>query len=140
MNRPEGWLADMTVSVADGGSGCPGLGIGRSSSTGCGRAFGDPAHARMIAIAEAAERYAAYEPPTAEHRWATAAELDGPVLDTTRLPRCSAAELARPGCPITPFDADAPVRWVQGLDLVSRERTWLPHGDVDLPPAPRATG
>ncbi|MET9531077.1 YcaO-like family protein [Streptomyces sp. NPDC006649] len=126
MNRPEGWLADMTVSVADGGSGCPGLGIGRSSSTGCGRAFGDPAHARMIAIAEAAERYAAYEPPTAEHRWATAAELDGPVLDTTRLPRCSAAELARPGCPITPFDADAPVRWVQGLDLVSRERTWLP--------------
>lgn len=125
-NRAEGWLAGMTVSLADGGSGCPGLGVGRSPSTGCGRAFDDPAHARMIAIAEAAERYSAYEPPTAGHRWARAAELDGPVLDTTRLPRCSAAELAHPACPVTPFDADAPVRWIQGLDLVSRERTWMP--------------
>ncbi|MGW4566837.1 YcaO-like family protein [Streptomyces sp. NPDC004561] len=125
-DRTEGWLADMTVALADGGSGFPGRGTGRSSSTGCGRAFGDPEHARMIAIAEAAERYSAYEPPTAEHRWATIAELDGPVLDTTRLPRCSAAELARPACPITPFDPNAPVRWVQGLDLASRERTWLP--------------
>ncbi|WP_328333127.1 MULTISPECIES: YcaO-like family protein [unclassified Streptomyces] len=116
----------MNVSLADGGSGCPGRGAGHSTSTGCGRAFGDPAHARMIAIAEAAERYAAYEPPTAEHRWATVAELEGPVLDTTRLPRCSAAELANPACSITPFDAGSPVRWVQGLDLVTRERTWLP--------------
>ncbi|MFB7598717.1 YcaO-like family protein [Streptomyces sp. NPDC056160] len=125
-NRTEGWLADMTVSLADGGSGLPGRGVGRSPSSGCGRAFGDPAHARMVAIAEAAERYSAYEPPTAGHRWATVAELDGPVLDVTRLPRCSAAELAHPACPIKPFDAEAPVRWVQGLDLVSGHRTWLP--------------
>ncbi|MEW2625137.1 hypothetical protein [Streptomyces sp. NPDC048106] len=73
MNRAEGWLADMTVCLADGGSGLPGRGVGRSPSSGCGRAFGDPAHARMVAIAEAAERYSAYEPPTAEHRWATVA-------------------------------------------------------------------
>jgi len=124
--RSEGWTARMHGFHAEGGSGRPGAGADHFSSNGSGRSFGDPARARLVAIAEAAERYSAYEPPTAEHRWATVDELDGPVLDTGRLPRCSAAELADPACPILPFDPGASIRWVQGLELVSGVRTWLP--------------
>lgn len=124
--RSQGWMADLHGCHAEGGSGRPGAGADHHSSEGGGRSYGDPARARLVAIAEAAERYSAYEPPTAEHRWAAASGLDGPVADVTRLPRCSATELANPDCPIVPFDPDAPIRWVQGLELVSSVRTWLP--------------
>ncbi|MFF3729386.1 YcaO-like family protein [Streptomyces sp. NPDC002476] len=124
--RPEGWTAQLYGCHADGGSGRPGSGADLHTSDGGGRSFGDPARARLVAIAEAAERYSAYEPPTAEHRWATVFDLEGPVLDIGRLPRCSAIESADPACPIVPFDPGAPIRWVQGMELVSGKRTWLP--------------
>ncbi|GAA2814179.1 hypothetical protein GCM10010441_43610 [Kitasatospora paracochleata] len=130
--RSEGWTARMHGFHAEGGSGRPGFGADRFSSNGSGRSWGDPERARLVAVAEAAERYSAYEPPTAEHRWAAVDELDGhdgldgPVLDLARLPRCSATELADPACPIAPLDPSAPIRWVQGMELVTGERTWLP--------------
>jgi ribosomal protein S12 methylthiotransferase accessory factor len=58
--------------------------------------------------------------------WATAAELDGPVLDPGRYPRCSAAEYSTSGCPVRPFDPDARIRWVRGLELTGGGPVWVP--------------
>ncbi len=90
-----------------------------------GRALDDDDLARFIAVAEAAERYAGrglHEEPV----FCTAAELDGPVIDLHRAPRCTSDELAQPGCPVVPLDMGAPMRWVKGLDLMTLSETWLP--------------
>jgi ribosomal protein S12 methylthiotransferase accessory factor len=90
-----------------------------------GLAYGDPSKARLIAIAEAAERYSARDSrqPVV---WAPQHELDGAVLDLDRIPRCSARELATPGCPLRCPDPAAPIRWIRGTDLGTGEPTWLP--------------
>jgi ribosomal protein S12 methylthiotransferase accessory factor len=106
-----------------------------------GVAFGDPAQARLIAIAEAAERYSASNFDEslvcAAHR-----DLDGPALDPSRIPRCSIRELATPGCPLCAFVPDAPIRWVRGTDLANGVPTWVPavmafYGLRDLVPSER---
>jgi len=122
-----------------------GRGAGRSKTkalAGGGRALGSPAQARLVAIAEAAERYAAGDFLGEPRVHATYAELDGLVLDPARFPRCSAAELRRPGCPVTPFDPKVPIRWVRGLELTSGEPVWVPavmacYGLVGLSAAER---
>jgi len=85
----------------------------------------DDALARTVAVAEAAERYAGREHDIPVMRCA-AADLEGPVIDLARLPRCSDREYADPGCPLTPFDPAAPIGWVYGTDLHTFERTWVP--------------
>ena len=82
-------------------------------------------------MAEAAERYAGFTyemrnpaqrarpaDPTPEG-WVVgkAAELEGDVLDLALLPRCSDTEYSNPGCPLVPFDPDAPIRWARGRIL-----------------------
>lgn len=104
-----------------------------------GIACGDPAQARLIAIAEAAERYSARDFRQGV-LWAAYRELDGPALDLGRIPRCSARELATPGCPLRLPDPGEPIRWVLGTDLGSGELTWLPavmafYGLRDAAPA-----
>jgi ribosomal protein S12 methylthiotransferase accessory factor len=104
-----------------------------------GLTFGDPGQARLIAIAEAAERYSAqdFQQPmmrAAQH------ELDGPALDLERIPRCSAREQAVPGCPLRWPDPTAPIRWIRGTDLSNGESTWVPavmafYGVQDVTPA-----
>ncbi|MET7673054.1 YcaO-like family protein [Micromonospora luteifusca] len=87
---------------------------------GGGRGWADPALARFVAIAEGAERYAmALGPDRRELVRATAHALAGECLEPFRYPRCSARELADPGCPVRPFDPAAAIRWVTGLDLIS---------------------
>lgn len=111
---------------------------------GDGRVVGPPERARLIAIAEAAERYASGDFLGEPRRRATAGELDGLVLDPARYPRCSAAEYARPGCPVLPFQPAEPIRWVRGLELTSGDPIWLPaimacYGLRDPVPAERFT-
>ncbi|MBF8190693.1 YcaO-like family protein [Nonomuraea sp. K274] len=91
-----------------------------------GLAWDDAAAARFIAIAEGAERYAAWDIVGEERIWASAAELGDDCLEPARYPRCSDQELADPGCRVTRFDPDARIRWVRGTDLASGEDVWVP--------------
>lgn len=111
--------------------------LGRDASGGCegaeqttatGRSLGEPALARALALAEAAERYAAWEPADPAYTWATPAELQGRgrVLRYADLPACSAQEYAHPQCPVRPFDPDARIRWVRGFDFLTGEPVWVP--------------
>jgi ribosomal protein S12 methylthiotransferase accessory factor len=86
----------------------------------------DPARGHLIAVAEGAERYAAGDFLGEPVRFARARELEGAVIDLASIPRCSTKELAVDGCPLTPFDPEAVIRWVRGTDLVSGEPTWIP--------------
>jgi ribosomal protein S12 methylthiotransferase accessory factor len=96
-------------------------------TVGLGSALDDPGTASTVALAEAAERYAGMAPLlSANHRWARVADLAGAVINLDRLPRCSVAEYAAPGCRLKPFDADATIRWSLGTDLVSSAPTWVP--------------
>jgi ribosomal protein S12 methylthiotransferase accessory factor len=110
-------------------------------SPGLGVALADPVKARLIAIAEAAERYSAtdFQQPVV---WAPYRELDGTALDPRRIPRCSARELMAPGCPLGTFSPGPPIRWVRGIDLTTGIPTWLPavmafYGLNDTAPAER---
>jgi len=94
--------------------------------SGGGRSMGSPGHARLVAIAEAAERYAGSDILGEPRVWAKAAELDGSVLDPGRYPRCSAAEYSASGCPVRPFDPDARIRWVRGVELTGGGPVWVP--------------
>lgn len=93
---------------------------------GSGYRVAAPGLARLIAIAEAAERYAGGDFLAEARVWATAAELSGWVLEPERFPRCSAAEYTHPRCPVGPPDPDSPIRWVSGTELASGEPIWVP--------------
>lgn len=126
---PPRGLAIVNTSVARTGSGVSQYGfmanLPSRHTSGAGVAVNDAPKTRLIAIAEAAERYAAGDfAGTAV--WARAAELDGAVVDPASVPRCSRRELSAPGCPAGEFDPDAEMRWVLGTDLVSGQPTWIP--------------
>lgn len=98
----------------------------RRPVSGVGRAFDDADLAKLIAIAEAAERYAARDLLGERRVVAREAELPGAVIDMKCLPQCSASERENPACPWRPYDASKPIRWVQGVDLVTGQAKWLP--------------
>lgn len=93
---------------------------------GSGNAMGDPELARLVAIAEGAERYAGGDFLGEERVWATAAELSGRVIEPQRFPKCSPSEYAHPRCPVVPNDPAQPIRWVRGTELTSGEPIWVP--------------
>lgn len=129
--RPAPGLPELNIHLASVGSAAAyheGFTQGRPvrSVHGSGLDLGDANTARLIAIAEAAERYASGDAMGEPVRWARAAELEGAVIDAASIPRCSARELALPGCPLPPLDPEAVIRWVRGTDLVSGEPTWVP--------------
>jgi ribosomal protein S12 methylthiotransferase accessory factor len=117
-------LSRVHVHVASLGSGVPGHGSHRLEA-GTGRVLDNRDLATTVAIAEAAERYAGVNlhDDVVSARWA---QLDGPALDMSRVPRCSAREYAHPRCPVVPFDDSVPIRWVHGIDLVSGEQIYVP--------------
>ncbi len=119
-------LPGLTMIGAMLGSGLPGTHPGADQTSAGGRALGDPALARALALAEAAERYAAWEPENASYRWSTAAGLPGRAVDGRAFPKCSDEEYAHPGCPVGPFDEDARIRWVRGVDFFTGEEVWVP--------------
>ncbi|GAA3782506.1 hypothetical protein GCM10022225_83550 [Plantactinospora mayteni] len=110
------------------GSGRAGRGVSKDQHMVCGGTSPESADvARLIAIAEAAERYAAMTPiDDDEAIRASADDLAGECLEPHRYPRCSASEYAHPRCPVVPFDSTAPIRWVRGLDPVARAPIWVP--------------
>jgi ribosomal protein S12 methylthiotransferase accessory factor len=124
-------LAEFGAWLALLGSGsCDHRGLSKARSARPVRASGldpaDPDRGRLIAIAEAAERYAAGDFLGEPVRVARADELDGAVIDLASVPRCSASELAADGCPLSAPDPGATVRWVRGVDLATAEPIWLP--------------
>lgn len=119
-------MEELSIWLARAGSGRPGHGPAVEAVVGAGRAVGDSEYARLVAIAEAAERYSAHDPHNQEYCWASIDELNGPTIDLNRIARCSASEYANPGCIVRPFDPAASIRWVRGVDLVSGESIWVP--------------
>lgn len=119
---------DTFVCTALMGSGQPGAGAEADSGLARmagGQALADADLARLVAIAEGAERYTGRYHTMLEPVTAAASALDGPVLDLARLPRCSQAELAA-GSPIRPPDPDQPMRWVRAFNVRTGDQTWLP--------------
>ncbi|MFE0464327.1 YcaO-like family protein [Kitasatospora sp. NPDC058965] len=119
-------LPRLKMAMASVGSGRPGhTGSTDEGGGGGSRVLDDEYLAYLVAAAEAAERYAG-RLPHERPRLATRAELDGAVLDTSRLPRCSEREFADPRCPVRRYDPDAPIHWSRGLDLMTGRPTWVP--------------
>jgi ribosomal protein S12 methylthiotransferase accessory factor len=111
-----------------------------------GLALDDVRTARIVAIAEGAERYAGMTNAgicgavEGDWIWSSASDMCEPTIDLGRLPRCSDAEYAHPDCPLTPFDPNAVIRWTRGVDLASGDHVWVPsmmviYGLVDRTPA-----
>jgi ribosomal protein S12 methylthiotransferase accessory factor len=97
----------------------------KSANVASGRTLGNDEEARLIAIAEGAERYSGghFNEPL---KWAAYRELDGAALDPLRIAQCSAAELSAPGCPLRALNPDMPIRWIRGVDLATGIVTWVP--------------
>jgi ribosomal protein S12 methylthiotransferase accessory factor len=115
-------LPELTQYIASAGQ--P---IGRINALlGAGQSLGAPSLARLIAIAEAAERYAGDEFFSTEPVLGTAAALPGRVADLNAIPQCSESEYANPSCPLVPFDKNAPISWVAGVELCSGDDIWIP--------------
>ncbi|MER5771049.1 YcaO-like family protein [Streptomyces sp. NPDC001985] len=119
-------LPRLKTASANVGSGVPGVTREPSDGfSGGSRILDDEFLSYVVATAEAAERSAGYlthERP----RLAREAELDGPVLDMTRVPRCSEREYADPRCPVSRYDPDTPIHWSRGVDLLSGQDIWVP--------------
>ncbi|MFC4531075.1 YcaO-like family protein [Sphaerisporangium dianthi] len=96
------------------------------TAQGTGRSYGDPDRARLLAVAEAVERYAGLLVDERSLVVAPAAELGSRALDLGRVPRCSARELSRPGCPIHDIDTARPIRWTRATDLHTGDTVLVP--------------
>ncbi|MGK3092576.1 YcaO-like family protein [Streptomyces sp. WAC01490] len=120
-------LPELSSYGVDLGSGFPGFEARPDDRVVAGgHALGDKDRARLLAIAEGCERYSGAQFGTEGVVTAAAHDLDGRVLDWSRVPRLSDAEYAHPRCPLVPFDPAAPIRWVRGVDLRDGDPTWLP--------------
>ncbi|MEU4216691.1 YcaO-like family protein [Actinoplanes sp. NPDC026623] len=86
----------------------------------------DAERSRIVATAEALERYANCVYDESQFRRATADELGAEALDLNTVPRCSPTELADPGCQISAPDTSVPMRWIRGLNLRTGEPSWVP--------------
>ena len=146
VTNPRRGLADLTyigVSVGSGAPGAPIRGTGMNSvTTGGGKAVGSPARARLIAIAEGAERYAAGNFLGEPRILASPADMTGRFIGPDRIPRCSERELSVPGSIIRALDPNAAIRWSLGTDLATGDPIWVPsvmaaYGVHDLLPSER---
>lgn len=95
----------------------PGRQEGRRTASATGRSYRDAARGRMLAVSEALERYALAAGDEAELPLAAAVDLGDLAVDLDRVPRCSARELRRTGCPLILPDKSRPIRWLPAVDL-----------------------
>ena len=120
---------DFTIcsaSLGDLSRVLPTVGAGdRGGMNGAGGAT-DPARAALLSVAEALERYSSCVFTEQQLIWETARGLGAAALDLETVPRCSAAELADPRCPVRAPDPGAPIRWVRGVSLMTRAPVWVP--------------
>jgi ribosomal protein S12 methylthiotransferase accessory factor len=82
--------------------------------------------ARLVAVAEALERYSSAVFCPDQLLWATADELADEAMDLDLLPRCSPTELAHPRCPVLAPRKEIPQRWVRGWSLTRNRPIWIP--------------
>lgn len=128
----------LTAEVADARR----LGDWPADRVSLGTTWGDPAGARIAAIAEGVERYCGNFLPAdldpGEHRTGTARELRAaglPVVGTHQLPRWDGSQLDRAGFPYVALDDDVPTVWTRCRELVAEDEwrpLWLPHSLVGL--------
>jgi ribosomal protein S12 methylthiotransferase accessory factor len=114
------------------------LGLWPADRVSLGTTFGDPAGARIAAIAEGAERYCGNRLPPPGHpaapTRATAAELTGRglrIYGPGDLPAYADWQYARDAFPYRPLTADTPALWTGGTEH-------LPGGDTTEVLAPVA--
>ncbi|MFI2213236.1 YcaO-like family protein [Streptomyces sp. NPDC020141] len=121
----------MTAEVSDARR----FGAWPADRVSLGTTFGDPAGARIAAVAEAAERYCGNRIPPPGHpdapRRATAAELlaEGrTVYGPGDLPAYADWQYRRPGFPYRPLTADTPALWARAAEAAgtAAEECWAP--------------
>lgn len=117
----------MTADVSDARR----FGAWPADRVSLGTTFGDPAGARIAAVAEAVERYCGNRLPPPGHpdapRRATAAELraEGPTLyGPGDLPAYADWQYARPGFAYRPLTPDTPALWARASE--GGEECWAP--------------
>ncbi|MER7045318.1 YcaO-like family protein [Streptomyces jumonjinensis] len=117
----------MTAEVADARR----FGAWPADRVSLGTTFGDPAGARIAAVAEAVERYCGNRLPPPGHprepRRATAAELlaEGRRLyGPGELPAYADWQYTRPGFPYRPLTADTPALWARAEE--DGQECWAP--------------
>jgi len=121
-------VVTRTVRLGDVGSLWPEIakrGDAASVIHGAGAGL-DADEALVPAVAEALERYSMSVFRKEQFLRASAAELGAAALDLDCIPRCSAAELAHPKCPLTLPDKAQPIRWVRGVSALSGRLAYLP--------------
>lgn len=88
--------------------------------------------ARMRALGEAAERYAATFIPINELVYASAADLGNDALNPDEAVQFTDGQLASAGFPYKPFEATTRLKWVKGLRLPDMKPTYIPAQFVFL--------
>lgn len=96
-----------------------------------------PDGSSLLALAEVVERHAAYcHAAYCKDKdrilTATASELGPHGLDLGTLPRCSVKELQNPKCSVELPRRDKPMRWIEGISLMTGRPCALPVGLVCL--------
>lgn len=76
--------------------------------------------------AEALERYCSCVYQKEQFITASAEELGCDAIDLDTIPRCSAAELSHPRCPLVAPNKKAPIRWVRGISLLTGQLVYIP--------------
>lgn len=134
----EGWLPpDFHVFSAYTGNPSAVAGPYRAdarSGYGTGRGYGDPDHARLLAVSEALERYAGLVAARRGLTRATADELGPDALDLDRVARCSADEIRRSGGLVRRANRTESLDWVTGVDLLTGQDRLVPSVMVHLRP------
>ncbi|WKX10316.1 YcaO-like family protein [Streptomyces sp. NL15-2K] len=85
-----------------------------------------PDHARLVALAEAAERYSCALPVEDAMFWATAAELGPDALELADLPRLSDEEYDTAGQQLRPPVDTEPIRWTAAWSVTRERRVYIP--------------
>jgi ribosomal protein S12 methylthiotransferase accessory factor len=101
-----------------------GAGLGAARNVGGSGAARE--HALGAAVGEAIERYSACYVPHERLIEATAAQLGPHAADPASFALFDRTQYEQPGFPYAPFTPDTRVRWIDGVDLETGARVWLP--------------
>ena len=93
--------------------------------SGCGTDL-DEDLAKLKAVCESAERYSSCVLLNHEYTVASANELGKRAFDWRTLPSFSVEELNLPNQQFHAFNPDAPIRWVEALNLGTQQRQFVP--------------
>lgn len=109
LNNLKTWHRDEDLGNADGA----GTGLRNERS-------------RLVAIAEALERYSTCAWDDAEFVVAAENDLKENFVSPSRWPQCSDRELATENVNFRPYDPSVPIRWVRGWSLTKSEPVLIP--------------